>query len=94
MIKVISCGIVWHGMQNDRRTIRKENNSSQHPQKEPEKFCNEFETLVRVLRTTLSEAGVAVELRAHSPHNGELQKECMTRLSRANFHRVVQHDGG
>ena len=91
---VISCGIAWHGMQNDRRTIRKKNNSSQHPQKEPEKFCNEFETLVRVLRTTLPEAGVAVERRAHSPRRGELLKECMGSPSRANFHRVVQHDGG
>ena len=91
---VISCGIAWHGMQNDRRTIRKKNNSSQHPQKEPEKFCNEFETLVRVLRTTLPEAGVAVERRAHSPRRGELLKECMGSPIRADFHRVVQHDAG
>ena len=91
---VISCGIAWHGMQNDRRTVRKRNNSSQHPQKEPEKFCNEFETLVRVLRTTLPEAGVAVERHAHLPCNDELLKERMKSPVRANFHRVVQHDAG
>ena len=91
---VISCGIAWHGMQNYRRTIRKKNNSSQHPQKEPDKFCNEFVTLVRVLRTTLPEAGVAAERRARLPRNDELLKECMSSLVKANFHRVVQHDVG